>query len=718
MKKYLKIAAAALSSVMLMCNPVLAADAAVQIQQAENGTMYFNFTADKVGGATNVRFTEGIVPKYNSEKGYGFVSQSINLPPREVDINKIKATEKGFQVTENDQRRFNIVDKNGDALDLSKSTCHNFGGMIFRVKAPAGGYHIQVETEDGSQNAIVSVSAMQPTRIETTENWDAAKLVKNQHLAEWQDNVWTFDYANGHDFIDIEVEPRQAGKPVILKSIKITPVENSKGDECTLFVLGDSTLKSYCFDEAPMCGWGQVFDRLFDSSRIKVVNYSMGGRSLKQMYQEGRLNDILMTAKEGDYIVFQSAHNDEKDTHDIGTAADPQARFGVGATEDMYREFLTDFYLPAIKARGVRPVMVTAMTRVKDTDDESYVFENSFTTENRRFIDVMREVAQQEDIPLADLNAKSVEYLNSIGVAAAQAMVMSLEAGETPGKTNSGSYANGHPQNKVDGTHMKEALAKQYARIVAEEIHRLAKDYEELEALDFSLSDDVKAAIESDDWSQVYPEVAKDCMTGENAYYRNQIEKMLQLGVMSKDEEGNFNPNGIMTVGEYKSALCTLWDIDKEALKAYKDSASLTREVMAAMLYDAYGMKFSQKPAYMTDYNGTNITPDSPNYDPNLVGEEASYYPLVGYGLITDKWRITPRYKNKVEAAYNLGLIRAESGIERGKMVDGNQLEPLQEVTRAKAAKSLYFMYVLGSSITAENDVIVLDNENNAAAEE
>ena len=56
--------------------------------------------------------------------------------------------------------------------------------------------------------------------------------------------------------------------------------------------------------------------------------------------------------------------------------------------------------------------------------------------------------------------------------------------------------------------------------------------------------------------------------------------------------------------------------------------------------------------------------------------------------------------------AYNLGLIRSEVGIERAKVQNGYYIEPQKEVTRAKAAKSLYFMYVLGSDIHTENDII------------
>ena len=54
---------------------------------------------------------------------------------------------------------------------------------------------------------------------------------------------------------------------------------------------------------------------------------------------------------------------------------------------------------------------------------------------------------------------------------------MSIEAGETPAKSNSGSYANGHPQLKIDGTHMKEALTKQYARFIVTDLAKLEKDY-------------------------------------------------------------------------------------------------------------------------------------------------------------------------------------------------------------------------------------------------
>lgn len=683
-----KIISLTIAAVLTMSAPVFA-----ETDTSGFKPVIYNFTSNYIKGAKVINE----VNYYDYNKGYGFINKTTSMPERIVNMSKIKAEDKGFTVVEQSVSMFDTVDKNGKRLDINKATCYNYGGMVFRVKAPAGGYHIEVEVEGGKNNALLSVSAMQTYRIENSPYWDAAKKVPNLHPAKWEGNVWSFDYANGRDFIDIEIEAKEINKPVTLKTIKITPVENKSSKKPSVYLLGDSTLKSYLFEEAPMCGWGQVFDRLFDSSKVNVVNYSMGGRSVKQMYQEGRLNDIIMTGSEGDFILIQSGHNDEKKGSDIGTASDPTARFGVGSTEAMYKEYLEKCYIPAIRARGIIPILVTPMTRASKYEDGQ--FKNTFTTEDRQFVKVMKEVALEMNVPLVDLNTLSCEYLTEIGFDGAMALVMSLEAGETPGKTNSGSYANGHPDNKIDTTHMKEALAKQYARLVVEEIKNLSGSYNELMTMVEGMTEDVR----NGSWEEIYPEVCKD-VTGENAYYRNQIEKVVQLGLMTKDKEGCFNPKDDMTVYEYADAMEKLYGSDKVNSDDYDDGI-LTREVMAKINLDAYNSKYSQKPKYMTDYNGTNISPDDPNYDPNLVGEEAQYYPLVGYGKIKDKDKISDEYKETMEQAYELGLIRSED-VERGKMENGYTLDPQGIVTREKAAKYLYFMYVLGSDINCENDIV------------
>lgn len=110
----------------------------------------------------------------------------------------------------------------------------------------------------------------------------------------------------------------------------------------------------------------------------------------------------------------------------------------------------------------------------------------------------------------------------------------------------------------------------------------------------------------------------------------------------------------------------------------------------------------------MTDYNGKSVVPGMPGYDPNLDtgAKGAMYYPLVDWSHVTDSAAIAPAYAAKVRDAYELGLIRSEQGIVRGRMVDGLELEPKATVTRAKAAKALYFMWVLAQPTNVENDTI------------
>ena len=127
---------------------------------------------------------------------------------------------------------------------------------------------------------------------------------------------------------------------------------------------------------------------------------------------------------------------------------------------------------------------------------------------------------------------------------------------------------------------------------------------------------------------------------------------------------------------------------------------------MGAILADAYRLRFTDKPKYMTAYNGKTVVPGMPGYDPNLDSgaQGAMYYPLLQWAQLSDTGALAPAYAGKFRQAYELGLIRSESGIARGRMVNGRALEPKATVSRAKAAKALYFMWVLAQPTQAEND--------------
>lgn len=651
---------------------------------AQDTPLRFNFASQDKPGMQAVRWrADGGAPLYDAARGYGFVELTNAQPARPVHTATLRQDGKAVLVSE-------------PAFDGD-----NHYGLAFRIKAAPGAYAIGVRTTAGSEDATVSISGMQTSRLLKASTWDAAGLLPNRTPMRVDGHQWSFRYVNGQPFIDVELEPNRTGTPVGIEEITLTPLpaeDRPAGSLPTVFTLGDSTVKSYTFDEAPMSGWGQVFPRLFDAARVKLVNYSNGGRSFRNAYAEGRFNDLLLAGRRGDIVMIQFGHNDESE--------DENARWGRGALETTYEHMIRNVYLPAVRARGMVPVLVTPMSRVNGTQKAGVPYENSFR--KRHFPDIMRRIGQDSGVPVLDLNARSVEYYNRTGVPAVTAMVMSIEAGETPGKTNDGSYANGHPANKIDGTHFKEAMSKQYARLVAGEIERLAAgDDTTARQLGAMLRTDVRAAIQSGDWSGIYLEIAADIQDGDKAYYRNQFEKLVQLGVIQKDAQGKVDPQASMRTAEFTAALRRLLGLPAGALASYADG-ELTREAMGAILADAYHARFGTRPKYMTDYNGKTVVPGMPGYDPNLDSgaKGAMYYPLVDWSKLEDTAAVAPAYAARVRDAYQLGLIRSENGIVRGRMVNGTLLEPKTGVTRAKAAKALYFMWVLGQPPQAENHTL------------
>lgn len=648
---------------------------------------------------------------YSKEQGFGFVKKSGGYQPREFAVDKITYDTKGCRICL-------------DEADIwwTNPNHYHYNGMVFRVDLQTTGtYEIEVTIHQETERPLISVNDQSAQRLLGDETWDAAQLIHKSYPASWNDRTWHYAFVAGHSFIEIEIEPQliTEQKPEIfevhvgMESIRISPIMKStleldseqtfEPTKPTLFILGDSTVKSYIFEEAGMSGWGQVMGPLFDLGRINVINYSMGGRSFKSMYQEGRLNDLLLSGKEGDFVIVQSGHNDESTGEEMG----PSARFGRGSTPDSYVYWMSQIFIPSIKARNMIPVFVTPMTRVDcdDTEHEHVVF-NGFSLSDDPSIDfpgLMKQEATKHGLPLIDLYHLSFVYLNQIGKEAAHSMYLSLEAGEVPSKTNSGSYANGNPYDRCDGTHFKESLSKQFARLIVSELFQVEP------ILESYLADGVKEAVRTSDWSKIYPECVEDILHGENAKYRNQIEKLLQMHIMSVEQDGKFQPKKLMSIKAFIDGLCKIWTLEPSLFTEF-ECETMTREKMAVMVYIGYKEHFGidqlgnlNRTKYMTDYNGTNLPFDHPHYDPNLKGDSGQYYPLTPWEHIEDRKKISEDCYKTVKEAYHLGLIRCETNSRRGRYENGTCLDPQLEITKEMAAKCLYFLWVHGHDILEEN---------------
>lgn len=667
-------------------------------------------------------FTEAKYKEYDASVGCGFVSLTASLPPRRLCPEKLVFSEQGVTMPSCPEL---VYERNANDFD--------YGGFAFRMDVPSpGAYRLEVELAPDSDAARIAVDGMNPHQISQGGYWDAAQLIPRVHIASLTENVWSFDYVCGQNFMELEAEPAAPDGIITVRKICVSPLPAASPRSLpTLYTLGDSTVKSYIYEENLMSAWGQIFDDLFDREQVTVLNYAMGGRSLATLFREGRTNDLLLNAAPGDYLLLQSGHNDEA----RGPLEGPETRYGKGNTDEGFLARLQNYFIPAARAMGLHLILITPMTRINgdQTDEENGIQYFGFAKSDS--IDcpgLLRQAASAHGLPLVDLYTDGNRYLESIGGDAAKAIFLSVEAGETAGKTNSGSYANGHPDNKCDGTHYKEALSKQFARMVASSLLKQALIPEHF-LLPFA-----REAIQAGDDYRMFPEMCKDVQTGRNAYYRNQIEFVVKHHIMSKKEDDCFHPLEPVTIGEFRDALCRAMKLSTFPMenqlteagrllspdsrlawleKTVSSHAPLTRERMAALVYRVYLFCFPvtempvdpnrpcyAKPPYMTDYNGSGIAFDDPNYDSNLTGQSAMYYPLVPWEQLTDTDQISPDFQTAVRECYRLGLMRSESGIARGKMVCGTVFEPETIVTREKAAKELYFLQTLIHGIHEETD--------------
>lgn len=205
----------------------------------------------------------------------------------------------------------------------------------------------------------------------------------------------------------------------------------------TVFLAGDSTVMAYGASSAQQ-GWGEHLAERF-IPKVTVSNQALGGRSVKTfMYDDagetaeaGRWSNIRRNMKAGDYVMIQFGINDSSaGSERFVTTADFKRLLGV--------------MVDTIVAARATPILVTP----------SALQEWSNGRENNArlgpYAAAMKELAATKGVLVNDLNARSVEYLNSIGQVAAERV-----------------YYMG------DKAHFTLYGAKEMARIVAEELLRV-----------------------------------------------------------------------------------------------------------------------------------------------------------------------------------------------------------------------------------------------------
>lgn len=94
-----------------------------------------------------------------------------------------------------------------------------------------------------------------------------------------------------------------------------------KDNKPALYIIGDSTVKNgQGRGDNLQWGWGSFISGYFDTTKIIIENYALGGTSSRTFQTKGLWNEVLKKIKPGDFVIMQFGHNDGSPLDDTARA--------------------------------------------------------------------------------------------------------------------------------------------------------------------------------------------------------------------------------------------------------------------------------------------------------------------------------------------------------------------------------------------------------------
>ncbi len=199
-------------------------------------------------------------------------------------------------------------------------------------------------------------------------------------------------------------------KNYILKNPKIVlPVKNK------VFLIGDSTMADNGNPYA--VGWGVVFPKYCDTTRIEVINKAKGGRSSRTFDYEGLWDEVKNQLQPGNFVLIQFGHNDagavdkEKFRGSLkGSGDETQEVIRPDGSKEIVHTFgwyMTKFIREA-KAKGAIPIVLSLTPRNEWPNDK---VERRTDT----YIKWSKEIAEKENVFYIDLSEAVAQKYEALG---------------------------------------------------------------------------------------------------------------------------------------------------------------------------------------------------------------------------------------------------------------------------------------------------------------
>jgi len=185
----------------------------------------------------------------------------------------------------------------------------------------------------------------------------------------------------------------------------------------TLYIIGDSTVKNgKGKGDGSLWGWGSFLGDHFDTSRLAVRNYALGGRSSRTFITEGHWDEVLAQVQKGDYVIMQFGHNDGGPLDDTARARGTIKGTGE-ESKDIYNPIMKKNetvytygwymrkYVADIKAKGAVAIICSPIPRdmfkdgkvLRASDDYGKWARETAASTGAYFIDLNGLIADEYD---------------------------------------------------------------------------------------------------------------------------------------------------------------------------------------------------------------------------------------------------------------------------------------------------------------------------------
>lgn len=378
--------------------------ASVFFAKAQIGKQTFDFSGQRLAASGTISL-DSVVDYASNEKGYGFDFDSGTA----VHFTTVR----GKQTLYSDKPfYFSINLKEGNY----KVTLYYKGlperNLYSTVRSESRRWSLEKVLVNKKKNVVKSFVVN--IKDATIKDSLLVKLKKPREVEkmDW-DNKMTLEFQGENNLEKIVIEP-----------VTVT----------TLFLAGNSTVVNQ--EDEPWASWGQMIPRYFDTS-IAVANHAESGLALSSFLSSNRLDKILAVAQPGDYLFIEFGHNDQKEK-----GADAGAFNGYA---DRLRLFVNKF-----RAIGGYPVIVTSTAR-RSFDEYGALL---YTLGD--FPAAARQVAQEMNVPLIDLNKMTRDFYLALGVEESKHALVHYAANTFPNQK----------QSLQDNTHFNTYGASQIAKMV------------------------------------------------------------------------------------------------------------------------------------------------------------------------------------------------------------------------------------------------------------